>query len=518
MSTRLAGMDCDVSREGSVVTVLLADLTGTIERVAATRSRTDKTNLLAELLRALEPDEIIAAIGFLTGEIRQRTGVGWVTALSVDDGADTAPSLTLLELDRRLDGLAATSGAGSQAGRQRQLVELFEQATLAERDYIRRLLMGGLRVGALDGVVTDAVARAAERPIAAVRRAAMLSGDLGLGAFLALTGGDLDAVALKILTPVQPMLASTSASVREALTGPSSVEWKLDGIRVQVHRDGDSVRIFTRNLNDVTDRLGDMVDRVRSLPCTRMILDGELIGLREDDAPLLFQQTAGSFATEGDAPQSLRPFFFDCLHADGADLIDATLRERRAALEVVAPGHCVPALSTDDPDAAQRFADTALAAGHEGVMVKSLDSLYEAGRRGKAWRKVKPVRTLDLIVVGAEWGHGRRPGRLSNLHLGARDPDGGHPIMVGKTFKGLTDALLTWQTAELQQRQLRSAGITVFVRPELVVEIALDGVQISTRYPGGVALRFARVKRYRPDRSAADADTIDSVRRLLPAG
>ncbi len=318
------------------------------------------------------------------------------------------------------------------------------------------------------------------------------------------------------------MLASVAATVDEALaaTGAASVEWKLDGARIQVHRSGDEVRVFTRNLNDVTPRLAVVTEIVRALPCRSVVLDGEAIGIASDGRPRPFQDTMSQFGTEapGEVPEvpviALSGFFFDCLHLDGRDLIDEPLRVRLDALEAVAGDHRVPILITDQPGAAEAFLQDALAAGHEGVMVKALDSPYQAGRRGAAWRKVKPVRTLDLVVLGAEWGHGRRKGWLSNLHLGARDPAGGF-VMVGKTFKGLTDQLLTWQTERLLELESRRDGITVFVRPELVVEIALDGVQASPRYPGGVALRFARVRGYRPDKSAADADTIDAVRAML---
>jgi DNA ligase-1 len=366
----------------------------------------------------------------------------------------------------------------------------------------------------------DAIARASGIAPATVRRAAMRSGDLGVTAQLALTGGAeaLQAVHFEVLRPVLPMLAGSSESVAAALeaTGLASVEWKLDGARVQVHRSGSEVRIFTRNLNDVTARLPEVVALVRAFPSDEFVLDGETIGIAEDERPGRFQDTMSRFGrdqTEG--ASSLHAFFFDCLRADGVDLLDEPLADRREVLERVAPGRVVPSLVTDDADAAEAFLAEALAAGHEGVMVKALDSTYEAGRRGAAWRKVKPVRTLDLVVIGVEWGHGRRRGWLSNLHLGARGPDG-ELVMVGKTFKGLTDALLTWQTERLQELATSDDGHVVLVRPELVVEIALDGVQASKRYAGGVALRFARVRGYRPDKSPADADTIDAVRALLP--
>jgi DNA ligase-1 len=362
-------------------------------------------------------------------------------------------------------------------------------------------------------------------PASAVRRAAMLSGDLRATAAVALSEGEggLASVGPAVLRPLLPMLASTAASVGEALdaTGAASVEWKLDGARIQVHRSGDEIRVFTRNLNDVTGRLPAIVEAVSALPLRSLILDGEAIALGDDGRPRVFQDTMSRFGTEledraasSDVP--LAGFYFDIMHVDGRDLIDEPLRVRRDALVDAVGELRVPSIETSDPAAAEAFLAGAIAAGHEGVMVKALDSRYEAGRRGASWRKVKPVRTLDLIVLGAEWGHGRRHGWLSNLHLGARDPGDGPPVMVGKTFKGLTDELLTWQTAALLERETSRQGITVFVRPELVVEIALDGVQASTRYPGGVALRFARVKGYRADKGPEDADTIDAVRAMLP--
>jgi DNA ligase 1 len=499
--------------------VLLNDLVVTSLSVAATRSRSAKVALLAELIARFGPDQIEIGVGFLIGEPRQRRlNVGWATAWKDKTVAAENPTVTLLDVDRCFQQLADASGTGSQTARTALVTELFGRATADEQNYLRRLIVGEMRQGALEGVVTDAVAKAAGVPLDIVRRAAMLTGDIGRTSVIAGTAGldGLNEIGLQVLQPVQPMLASTAVSVSEAVEqiGPSSIEWKLDGIRIQVHRDGDEVRIFTRNLNDVTRRFPGVVEIIRSLPASRVILDGELIGLHEDDVPRLFQETAGSFGSEGRSNITLQPFFFDCLHADGIDLIDMPLFERQQTLARVAGLMRIPTLETTDGNAASAFSDEALAAGHEGVMVKALDSLYEAGRRGKSWRKVKPVRTLDLIVLAAEWGHGRRQGWLSNLHLGARGPDG--PVMVGKTFKGMTDALLTWQTEQFLERKVEERGIEVHIRPELVVEIAVDGVQKSTRYPGGVALRFARVKRYRPDKSPGDADTIEAVQALLP--
>ena len=429
------------------------------------------------------------------------------------------PRLTVTDLDDTITALQDASGAGSTALRRRLLSGVLDRAAPAESEFVHRLLLGGLRQGALEGVMADAVASAAGVPAATVRRAAMLAGDLPRIACVALAGGEeaLAAIGLEVLRPVQPMLASTAASGKDALAtlGLASVEWKLDGARIQAHRRGDDVRLFTRNLNDVTARLDHVVAVMRALPVRQVVLDGEVIGIGEDARPDVFQSTMSQFGRHDGAGAALGVWFFDCLHLDGEDLLDRPLMERSAILERIAGSWRVPALVTDEPARAQAFLDEALASGHEGVMVKGAASPYEAGRRGKAWRKVKPVRTLDLVVLAAEWGHGRRQGWLSNLHLGADDTAGGF-VMVGKTFKGLTDQLLTWQTEQLLARETGRQGITVAVRPELVVEIALDGVQRSTRYPGGVALRFARVRRYRDDKDSGNADTIDDVRALLP--
>ncbi|MGD9797275.1 MAG: ATP-dependent DNA ligase [Acidimicrobiia bacterium] len=490
--------------------------------VAGTRARSTKVAVLAELLRSLEPDEVAVAVAMLTGAPRQgRIGVGWrrLQALEVTPAGE--PSLTIGEVDRALDELADCEGSGSNAERNRVLAGLFGRATAPEQSFLRRLLTGELRQGALEGVMADAVARAAGTPLAAVRRAAMLGGDLATTAAVALTEGEagLTTVRLQVGRPVQPMLAASSPDAAAAIAevGLASVEWKLDGARVQVHRDGDDVALFTRNLNDVTARLPAIVEAVRRMPARAFVLDGEAIGLGDDDRPGVFQDTMSRFGRQdGGTGAPLGARFFDVLHVDGDDLLDRPLLDRLAALDAVVGPHAVPRLVTDDPAAAEAFLERSLAAGHEGVMVKAAGSAYEAGRRGTGWRKVKPVRTLDLVVIAVEWGSGRRRGWLSNLHLGARDPDGGGFVMVGKTFKGLTDALLTWQTEQLLARRVSESAGVVEVRPELVVEIALDGVQRSTRYPGGVAMRFARVRRYRPDKSPTGADTIEAVRSMLP--
>jgi DNA ligase-1 len=509
---------------GHTGVVLLADVVATSHAVASTRARSAKIAALAELLRTLGPDEIEAAVGFLTGEPRQgRVGVGWATVGRLDVAPAAVPTVAVTDLDRALDEILATTGAGSADRRREILRGLLGRATPAEADFVQRLLTGELRQGALAGVMGDAVARAASVPAALVRRAAMLSGDLGRVAVLALTEGaaGLDGVALEVGRGVLPMLAVGAPNVGTAIAdvGPAWVEWKLDGARIQVHRLDDDVRVYTRNLNDVTGRLPGVVDWARALPVRSVVLDGEAIGVDDDARPRTFQDTMSSFGrdrnTVGGAAGALDAFFFDVLHVDGDDVIDRPLTERREIVRGLVGERCIPGLVTASVEEATAFLEGALASGHEGVMVKALDSTYDAGRRGGAWRKVKPVRTLDLVVLAAEWGHGRRSGWLSNLHLGARGSDGAF-IMVGKTFKGLTDATLEWQTKELLAREIGREGITVYVRPELVVEVALDGVQASTRYAGGVALRFARVRRYREDKTADATDPIEAVQALLP--
>jgi DNA ligase-1 len=464
---------------------------------------------LADVLRSATPDEIAPAVGMLVGEPRQgRLGIGWVTMSNLQVSPADESSLTIHDVDVALTRVAAIEGSGSQSERVRVMTAMWSAATEPEQNHLYRVLTGELRQGANEGVVADAVAKAAGQPIAAVRRAAMLLGDLGAAAHLALTGRSLD-VGLTPLTAVQPMLAGSSTSVTDAIAdiGEASVEWKLDGIRVQAHKRGDDVRLFSRGLNDITAGLPSVVELVGRLPVASVVLDGEALGVDDAGQPRIFQETISGLATTN-------AFFFDVLHVDGESLIDDPLERRRAVLAALVPDSAtLPSIVTADAVEAEAFAANALAVGHEGVMVKAIGSAYQAGRRGVGWRKVKPVRTLDLVVLAAEWGHGRRTGWLSNLHLGARGGDGF--VMVGKTFKGMTDELLRWQTEELQLRAIATEGHTVHVRPELVVEIALDGVQRSTRYPGGVALRFARVRRYRADKSASQADTIERVQGML---
>ena len=497
--------------------MLLADLARTSADVAETSARSAKRDALAALLGALRPDEVPVAVAYLSGELPHAPiGVGWA-ALRERPAPAAEPSLELLEVDAALRRIGETTGRGSQALRRSQLADLLGRATEAEQRFLAGLLTGELRQGALEGVMVDAVARAAGLPPAAVRRACMLAGDLGAVAAAALGEGEegLSRFRLDLLRPLQPMLAQSADDVAAALdrVSPAAVEWKLDGARIQVHRLGDEVRVFTRNLADITHRVPEIVDVVRGLPAESLVLDGEAIALGEAERPRPFQETMSRFGTGGGSGRraALSAFFFDCLHRDGEDLLDLPARERVAH---VPEELRVPRIETADAAEAERFLDDAIARGHEGVMVKALDAPYEAGRRGGSWLKVKRAHTFDLVVLAAEWGHGRRRGRLSNLHLGARDPATGGFVMLGKTFKGMTDAMLAWQTEKLLELETHRDEWTVYVRPELVVEIAFDGVQASSRYPGGVALRFARVKGYREDKDAAEADTIDGVRNL----
>jgi DNA ligase-1 len=496
---------------------LFAEIAAASRAVSEMSARSGKIAVLAELLRCLEADEIAPAVGFLSGVPRQgRVGVGHRSLPDASMAAAAVPSLTVGDIDLAVSALDATTGPGSSGRRAELLDGVFARATEAEAAFLRGLLTGGLRQGALAGLMADAVAKAAGVPGPLARRALMLCGDLPLMGEIAMTRGEegLREVGFQLFTPVLPMLASPAASAAEAVGefAESSVEWKLDGIRIQIHRRGEKVRIYTRNLNDITASLPAVVVSVRALDVEQVVLDGEALWMTAD-GPAAFQETVAQIDRDA-LPVGIATFLFDVLHLDGEDLLNVPLRERSARLDALAPALRIPAVLTSDAVLAERVLKDALAAGHEGVVVKDAASLYAAGRRGKAWRKVKPVLTYDLVVLGAEWGHGRRRGKLSNLHLGARDPDTGAFVMVGKTFKGLTDELLAWQTEALLTRETGREGITVRVRPELVVEIAIDGVQTSTRYPGGVALRFARVKRYRPDKDAGEADTITALRAL----
>ena len=510
--------------------MLLAEIAQASADVAGTSSRLAKIGRLADCLARAAPEEVRPAVSYLSGALAQGTiGVGWAALRELPPPAEE-PSLELLEVDAAFTRIAEVRGAGSQARRREELDAIFGRATEAEQEFLTGLLLGGLRQGALEGVMTEAIAKASGLPAPAIRRALMLSGDLGEAAEAALGGGAeaLSLFRLEVLRPVQPMLAQTADDVGQALerVHPASIEWKLDGARIQAHRLGDEVRVFTRNLADITERVPEVVERLRELPAEALILDGEAIALGEDGRPEAFQVTMSRFGSRVDVERlrkevPLSPFFFDCLHLDGEDLLDRPAGERIAAVDAVLPEALrVPRVVTDDADEGARFLADALARGHEGVMVKALGAPYEAGRRGAGWLKVKVAHTLDLVVLAVEWGSGRRSGKLSNIHLGARDPAGDF-VMLGKTFKGMTDEMLSWQTERLLELETGREGHVVHVRPELVVEIAFDGVQASSRYPGGLALRFARVKGYRPDKRADEADTIDTVRAIhagAPAG
>jgi DNA ligase 1 len=515
--------------------VLLLDVAATSVDVGVTSSRLTKVARIAELLQRAAPDAALVAIlvSWLSGELPQRTiGVGWASLRSRPAAALT-PTLTVTGVDAAFSEIGAVSGKGAQARRAELLGGLFAAATETEQTFLLRLLGGELRQGALAGIMADAVARATEIPNAVVQRAAMLGGKLPAVAAAALSGGApaLQAFTLQVGRPVGPMLAQTSTSVADALErhgGAAIFEAKLDGARVQIHRLGDDVTVYTRSLDDVTARLPEVVEATLALPVHSLVADGEAIALRPDNRPHRFQVTASRFGRSVDVAgalsaqmaEPLSVFFFDILHRDGVDLLDAPTTERLAALDALVPTrHRVDRLATSDPSAAAEFLDATLAAGHEGVMAKAPGAPYQAGRRGAGWLKVKPVHTLDLVVLAVEWGSGRRRGKLSNIHLGARDPVTGEFVMVGKTFKGMTDAMLDWQTTRFSELAVpRANGATdsyvVQLRPEQVVEVALDGVQASSRYPGGLALRFARVVRYRDDKSPAEADTIDAVRAL----
>jgi DNA ligase-1 len=502
--------------------MLLDEIARTSAAVAESSSRLAKIDRLAEALRRLRPEEIPVAVAYLSGDLPEGTiGVGWATLRDLPPPADPPPTLGVLEIHSVLERIRLSSGRGSQAARRALVTDLFSRATERERPFLIGLLSGELRQGAMEGLMVEAVARAARVAASEVRRAVMLAGDLGTVAAVAIADGKegLARFRLTVLRPLQPMLAQTAQDLDDALrrVAPASVEWKLDGARIQVHREGREVRAFTRNLADITSRVPEVVETVLTLPLRSAVLDGEAIALRPDGRPHPFQVTMSRFGSRLDVDRlrrdvPLSALFFDCLHLDGQDLIDLPLKERFAALSERLPEDLrVPRTEASAGSEAEGILQAALQQGHEGVMVKSLSSPYEGGRRGASWLKVKQAHTLDLVVLAAEWGHGRRRGWLSNLHLGARDPAGGGFAMLGKTFKGMTDEMLAWQTERLLELETTRDDYTVYVRPELVVEVAFDGVQASPRYPGGLALRFARVKRYRPDKRPEEADTIDTV-------
>jgi DNA ligase 1 len=509
---------------------LLAALVATSQRVRATRARLAKVRELAALLKLLAPAEIPLATRYLSGETPQgRIGIGYATLTAAAAQAPaSSPTLSVVELDECLSALASMRGAGSAARRDEALRQLFARASAAEQQFLWQLLTGELRQGALEGIMLEAIAAAAQLPIAQVRRAAMYGGDLGAVAYTALLSGAhaLGQFQLRLFAPVAPMLAQTAPDVGAALrelSGEVAFEWKMDGARIQVHKQGNEVRIYTRSLNEVTEAVPEIVETVRTWPAAGLILDGEAIALDSQGRPRPFQVTMRRFGRKLEVEQvrrelPLRAFFFDCLRSEADTLADRPTHERFAALAQAVPESArIPRLITASEPTARAFYLEALAAGHEGVMAKALQAPYEAGNRGASWLKIKRVHTLDLVVLAAEWGHGRRSGKLSNLHLGALEPRTGAYVMLGKTFKGLTDEMLVWQTHEFLAREVRRDPGTVYVRPELVVEIAFSDLQASRRYPGGVALRLARVKRYRTDKPAAEADNMDAVRRLFAA-
>jgi DNA ligase-1 len=504
----------------------LARLAATSRRLAETSGRREKIALLAELLAEAGPEEIEIATAYVSGAVRQdRLGLGWATLERArPDAAAAAPEVELTEVDAALEAIAHCSGKGSAETRRRLLGALLGRLTEEEQRFLAGLVVGELRQGALEGLVVEAIAAAARRPPAEIRRALMMTGDLKAVARAALDGEGttLSAFAVRLFRPVLPMLAGSAESVADALAelGEAAVEYKLDGARVQIHRSGDEVRIYSRRLNEVTGAVPELVEAARSLAASELILEGEAIALRPDGTPLPFQTTMRRFGrrleverVRGELPVTL--FLFDLLYLEGRSLLDEPLARRWELLARTAPASLlVPRIITSSAEAAGAHHAAAVARGHEGVMVKAIDAAYEAGRRGRRWLKVKTARTLDLVVLAAEWGHGRRRGWLSNLHLGARDPATGGFVMLGKTFKGMTDEMLRWQTERLAELEERRDASTVYVRPELVVEVAFNDLQASPQYPGGLALRFARVKGHRPDKSAAEADTIDTLREI----
>jgi DNA ligase-1 len=506
--------------------MLLQEIVQTSAAVADSSGRLAKIAHLADLLHRLAPEEVSIAIPFLSGELRQgRIGLGPATIWSArpSSGAEAA-TLSLADVDDAFAGIAGTSGAGSAGARQRLLSGLLQRATAPEQDFLMRLLTGELRQGALESVLLEAVAKASGIRSAAIRRAVMNAGALAPVAHAALVEGEkgIARFTVQLFQPVQPMLACPADNLDNALDelgSDVSLEWKLDGARLQAHKAEDEVKVFTRNLKEVTAAVPEVVDVCRGMNVGEAILDGEVIALRPDGSPHPFQTTMQRFGRRLDVDRlrvelPLTPFFFDLLYADGESLLDRSQDERLSRLASIAGRHMVSRVIRPTRDQAARFLADTLERGHEGVMVKALDSAYSAGRRGRAWMKVKVARTLDLVVLAAEWGHGRRTGRLSNLHLGARDPESGGFVMLGKTFKGLTDEMLAWQTERFLELEVSRDRHTVYVRPEVVVEIAFNDLQESPHYPGGLALRFARVKGYRPDKSASEADTIETVRAI----
>ena len=504
----------------------LHDLVVTSKRISETSRRLEKIAFLAEFLRRLPPEEISIAVSYLSGNLPQgRIGVGYASLReSLPASSAPEPTLTLTEVDEAFGRTAMITGPGSAALRLDSLRQLLSRAVKEEVDFLFRLVLGELRQGSLEGIMSEALAKAGKVPIGLVRRALMVSGDLAAVGRCVLEEGEsgLARFDIRILQPVQPMLAQSAEDVADAMAslGTAALEYKLDGARVQAHKAGDEIRIFTRQLNEVTTAVPELIQILQEMPAREAILDGEALALRENGTPLPFQDTMRRFGRKLNVEQMrgalpLTPFFFDCLYLDGESLIDRAAGDRFSALQAIVPaGFLIPRIVTDDRSQAEDFARRALNAGHEGIMAKAIDAPYEAGGRGKSWLKIKPAHTLDLVVLAAEWGHGRRQGWLSNLHLGARDTASGQFVMLGKTFKGLTDEMLAWQTQKLLELESSRDSWTVYVRPALVVEVAFNDIQTSPHYPSGLALRFARVKRYRADKKPEEVDTIESVRAI----
>ena len=508
---------------------MLATVVAASRQVAGTSARSAKTRLLADCLRGMEAGELEIGVLYLAGEIRQgRIGIGPTTLRGSVGAASDSPNLELLEVDGMLTALAAMRGAGSAARRAAALQTLFGRGTREEQEFLLRLLVGELRQGALAGVMIDAIAAVTGLPLPALRRAAMFEANLGVLARVALEAGapGLERFQLQVMSPIAPMLAQVAGDVGEALAGLAgdiAFEWKMDGARIQVHKRGGEVRIFTRNLNDVTAAIPEIAAAAREFPAKQLVLDGEAIAFTPAGRPHSFQTTMRRFGRKLDVARlqqelPVRAYYFDCLRRDDISLAEKSARQRFAALAAAVPAaQLIPRLVTRSAEDAAAFYDAALAAGHEGLMAKSLDSPYEAGNRGASWLKIKRAHTLDLVVLAAEWGHGRRQGKLSNLHLGAWDAEAQRYVMLGKTFKGLTDAMLEWQTREFLLRESHHDQWTVYLRPEIVAEIAFSDLQASPRYPGGIALRLARVKRYRQDKKPDEADSMETVRRIFAA-
>jgi len=505
--------------------MLLADVVETSGRVAATSKRLAKIDLLASLLKQLDPEEIETVVSFLSGGTRQgRIGIGFAVVRDSEAEPAARATLEILDVDRVLASLAVAKGRGSEQQKRDQLLSLMALATAEEQQFLKELLLGGLRQGALQGLMFEALAKASGAPLDRIRRAAMMAGDTGLVARQLLESGEasLDDWSIKLFQPVHPMLAQPAPDVETALEemGEAALEYKLDGARIQVHKSGEEVRIYTRALNDVTSSAPEVVEAARALRAHDLILDGEVVSFMPDGRPQPFQITMRRFGRKLDlgrlrAQLPLTPVWFDILYCDGQPLIDHPQAERFAILRSLSsPANLVPHITTSSPETAAAFLSASLASGHEGIVAKGTGSLYVAGARGQSWFKIKKVHTLDLVILAAEWGSGRRRGWLSNLHLGARDTETGGFAMLGKTFKGMTDEMLRWQTEQLLSLETSRDQYTVFVEPKIVVEIAYSDIQISPHYPSGFALRFARVKRYRPDKSAAEADTLETVKQL----